>query len=529
MQVTTAKQMQEIDRRTILEIGIPGRVLMESAGRGCVAALDGLAAGRPLSRVVVVAGRGNNGGDGFVVARYLAERGVEAPVFVVGGVDGISGEAFENLSLLEALGVAVVEVVEGVDLTALSRALSHCDMVVDALFGTGLQREVTGLYAEVVSAVNASNRQVLAVDIPSGVCADTGRVLGCAVRARATATFCLPKAGHFLYPGREHCGELSVVDIGIPQWAVDRAEVACRLITSRQVMGCMAPFSPHAHKGTRGHLALMGGSSGKSGAVILAAGAAVSGGAGLVSTALPACINTAFESRCLEAMSLPLPHGEDGSFHPGCGEALADFLSGKDAVAAGPGLTTSKGALAALAAVLDFCEVPMVLDADALNLLAEKPELVREIKAEAVITPHPKELARLTGASVHDIQADRMGAASAFAVQTGLHVVLKGAGTVVAHPDGSCALNPTGNALLATGGTGDVLTGLIGALLAQGFSCREASEMGVYLHGEAANRLMDQGLQTGMAASRLTELLPGVLSDAMAGRLEPRAPEARVI
>jgi len=525
MQLTTAKQMQEIDRRTILEIGIPGRVLMESAGRGCVAALHRLAGGKALSRVVVVAGRGNNGGDGFVVARYLAERGVEAPVFVVGGVDGMSGEALENLSLLEALDVAVVEIVEAVDLTSLTRALSHSALVVDALFGTGLQREVTGLYAEVVEAVNASGRLIFSVDLPSGVCADTGQVLGCAVRADATATLCLPKPGHFLYPGRELAGVLSVVDIGIPRRVVDRAEVTTHVMSSLWVSRRMAPFSPHAHKGTRGHLALVAGSQGKSGAAILAAAAAVAGGAGLVSTALPACINTSFESRCLEAMSLPLPHDADGSFHPGCGQAIADFLAGRDAVAVGPGLTTSKGALAALTAVIEFCIVPMVLDADALNLLAEKPELVREIKGEAVITPHPKELSRLTGASVHEIQADRIRAAGSFAEKTGLHVVLKGAGTVVAHPDGSCAVNPTGNALLATGGTGDVLTGLIGALLAQGFPCGEAAEIGVYLHGEAANRLMDQGLETGMAASRLIDLLPGLLSDAVRNRLEPRAPE----
>ncbi|WP_300667069.1 NAD(P)H-hydrate dehydratase [Desulfoluna sp.] len=529
MQLTTAKQMQEIDHRTIQEIGIPGRVLMESAGRGCVSALDRLMAGKPLTQGVVVAGRGNNGGDGFVVARYLAERGMEVPVFVVGGVDGIQGEALENLELLEPLNVAVMAVAEAGDLTALHRALSHSSLVVDALFGTGLQREVTGLYAEVIQAVNASGRPVVSVDIPSGVCADTGRVLGCAVKAAATATFCRPKPGHFLSPGREYAGELSIVDIGIPERAVDQANVETRLISSESVSQRVVPLSPHAHKGTRGHLALVAGSLGKSGAAVLASAAAVAGGAGLVTTALPSCINAVFETRCLEAMSLPLPHDSDGSFHPGCGQAIADFLDGRDAVAIGPGLTTSPGALAALTAAIDFCLVPMVLDADALNLLAKKPELIREIKADAVITPHPKELARLMGLSVPEIQADRIHAARSFATQTGLHVVLKGAGTVVAHPDGRCAVNPTGNALLATGGTGDVLTGFIGALLAQGIPCKEASEIAVYLHGEAANRLMDQGLETGMAASRLIDLLPGVLSDAARSTLGPRAAEAWVL
>jgi NAD(P)H-hydrate epimerase len=298
-----------------------------------------------------------------------------------------------------------------------------------------------------------------------------------------------------------------------------------RLISSRFVSNTVLPVSPDGHKGSRGHLALVAGSMGKSGAAILASQAAVAGGAGLVTTALPSCINTAFESRCIEAMSVPFPHEADGSFHPGCGQGLSDLLGGKDAVAIGPGLTTSKGALAALSAVIEWCVVPMVLDADALNLLAERPALIREIKGDAVITPHPKELSRLTGSAVSDIQADRIRVAVSFAEKTGLHVVLKGAGTVVAHPDGSCAVNPTGNALLATGGTGDVLTGLIGALLAQGYPCKEAAELGVYLHGEVANRLKDRGLETGMAASRLVDLLPEVLSDALQGTLTPRAAE----
>jgi len=529
MQLTTAKQMQEIDRRTIQDVGIPGRVLMESAGRGCVSALYRLAAGKPLTQVVVVAGRGSNGGDGFVVARYLAERGIEAPVFVVGGVGGISGEALENLLLLEALGVAVAELTEPCDLAALESSLAQSGMVVDALFGTGLQRDVKGLYADVVKAINAFGKLVLAVDIPSGVCADTGRVLGCAVGADATVTFCRPKPGHFLYPGRMHAGDLSIVDIGIPEREVDHAEPTTRLISSRTIAQSVSRLRPDFHKGSRGHLALVAGSRGKSGAAILASQAAVCGGAGLVTTAIPLCINTPFESRCLEAMSVPLPHDTEGSFHVGCGEALLELLQGKDAVAVGPGLTTSKGALAALTAIIDFSVVPMVLDADALNLLAEKPELIREIKGEAVITPHPKELSRLTGLSVAEIQADRIQAATSFATKSGLHVVLKGAGTVVAHPDGTSGINPTGNALLATGGTGDVLTGLIGAFLAQGYPCKEAAKIGVYLHGEAANRLMDEGLETGMAASRLVDLLPEVLSDAARGTLAPRTAEGWVM
>lgn len=527
MELITGRQMQEIDRRTIVGVGIPGRVLMESAGRGCVSALHRLAGASPVTRVVVVAGPGNNGGDGFVVARYLAERGASVSVFVM-GADRLSGEALANRNLLDALPVTVVELAGPSDLAALERALGH-GLVVDALFGTGLQREVTGLHAAVIAAINASGRPVLSVDIPSGVCADTGQVLGCAVKASATATFCRPKPGHFLYPGRMHTGDLSLVDIGLPEREVARAQATCRLITRRQVTESLSPLSPMAHKGSRGHLALVAGSLGKSGAAILAAQAAVASGAGLVTTALPSCINTAFESRCLEAMSLPLPHDTEGGIAPGCGETLLDLLAGKDAVAVGPGLTTSPGALAALSAVLDGARVPLVLDADALNLLALHPALLGGIKTPAVITPHPKELSRLTGRSVADIQADRVHAAVSFARTSGLHVVLKGAGTVVAHPDGTCAINPTGNVLLATGGTGDVLTGLIGALLAQGYPCRAAAELGVYLHGEAANRLMDQGVHTGMGASRLLELLPAVLSDALRGALAPRATEGWVM
>ena len=525
MELITAKQMQEIDGRTIHGTGIPGRVLMESAGRGCVSALYRLLGGSPLARAVVVAGRGNNGGDGFVIARYLVGRGVDTFVFVVGGTAGISGEALENFSLLKPLGATVVPVEDPRGILLLKEALSLCQVVVDALFGTGLQREVTGLYGEAVAAVNDAGRPTLAVDIPSGVCADTGRVLGCAVRANATATFCRPKPGHFLFPGRAYAGELSVVDIGIPEGEVARAKSTLGLITRGEVVQALVPLRPDGHKGTRGHLAIIAGSMGKSGAAILCAQAAVVSGAGLVTTVLPSAINVAFESRCLEAMSVPLAEDIDGTFHSGCAGAIAPLLRGKDAVAVGPGLGTSKGALAVLTALIEATEAPMVLDADALNLLAENPGLIAKIKGDVVVTPHPGELSRLMGISIAEIQADRVAAAISYAVATGFHVVLKGAGTVVAHPDGTCRINPTGNVLLSTGGSGDLLTGLMGALLAQGHACQCAAEVGVYLHGEVANRLMEKGFETGISPSRVVALLPDVLSEAIRGGLKTRAPE----
>ena len=529
MELVTAMQMQEIDGRTIHEVGIPGRVLMESAGRGVVSALCRLAGGVRLKRVAVVAGLGNNGGDGFVVARYLADRGVCVTLFVVGDPAGLSGEALDNYRLLAPMGVSCEVVEKSSDLTVMKRVVGHSQMVVDALLGTGLQREVAGLYGEVVAAVNGAGSPIISVDMPSGVCADTGRVLGMAVKATATATFCRPKPGHFLFPGRVYTGELCVVDIGIPEREVLKSGLTTRLITPGRVSKGLSPLDADGHKGTRGHLLLVAGARGKSGAAILAAQAAVAGGAGLVTTALPASINTAFESTCVEAMSVPFPFDADGCFAPGCGEALGALMAEKAAVAIGPGLTRSPGALAALTSLIHGFRGPMLFDADALNLLSDNPHLMGDIKGEAVITPHPKEFSRLTGLSVAEIQANRLQAAVSFAVKRGLHVVLKGAGTVVAHPDGTSAINPTGNTLLATGGTGDVLAGLIGALLAQGYPCGEAAEMGVYLHGEVANRLWEAGLNTGMVASRLVARMPEVLSSALRGTLVPRAADVWVM
>ena len=525
MELITAKQMQEIDRRAIDKVGIPGRVLMESAGRGCVSALYTLTQGRPLNRVTLVCGVGNNGGDGFVVARYLVERGIGVMVYLLGKASYLTGEALENYQLLSPLAVDVVEILDTEYLESVKRTLGESDLIVDALFGTGLARNVGGVFARVVSAMNQSEAPILSVDIPSGICADTGRVMGCAVEASATATFCRPKPGHVLYPGRSHVGDLSIVDIGIPERVVGRVRSRAAVITSASVMERMRAIADDGHKGSRGHLALVAGSTGKSGAAILCASAAVASGAGLVSAAIPETINTAFESRCLEAMSQPFSADEEGGFASGCDLDLAEFVAAKEAVAVGPGLGTGEGAFSALKCAIDFSSLPLVLDADALNILAGHPELLEKVRGRAIVTPHPMEFSRLSGLSVPKIQRDRMGAATAYAQKTGLHVVLKGAGTVVAHPDGWVGVNPTGDALLATGGTGDVLTGVVGALLAQGYSLRDAAEIGVYLHGEAANRISEKGLSLGMPASALIDELSGVLSDALAQSLLPRMPE----
>ena len=524
MDLITATQMQEIDRRTIDKVGIPGRVLMESAGRGCVSALYGLVQGRSLRRVAVVCGCGNNGGDGFVVARYLVERGIETTVFLLGKRGSLCGEAWDNFELLAGLPLDVREVEEA-DLATVKNDLGHSDLVVDALFGTGLARDVGGVFAGVIGAMNQSGKPIVSVDIPSGICADTGRVMGCAVRAQATATFCRPKPGHFLYPGRSHAGRLSIVDIGIPERVVGRVRSSTSLITSSRVMDSLCTIADDGHKGSRGHLALVAGSKGKSGAAILCARAAVAFGAGLVSAAIPDSINTSFESTCLEAMSFPMPADFRGGFATGETEHLDTFLAGKEALAIGPGLGMGEGALEILSQAISSFTSSLVVDADALNLLAANASLLSGLRGRAVLTPHPKEFSRLCGASVSEIQADRIALASAYAQAKGVHLVLKGAATVVAHPDGSVGVNPTGNSLLATGGSGDILTGMIGAFLAQGYPLKEAAELSVYLHGEVSNRLWEEGFRAGVAAPSFVEQIPKVLSDALSHKLSPRVTE----
>lgn len=523
MYLTSAFQMQRMDKKTIEDFGIPGFVLMENAGRGAVrfflSTFDDL--DLENRKIGVVCGKGNNGGDGFVMARYLACRNIPVAVYLLCALDEVKGDACNHLELMARLAVPIYEVKDQKELLVHKTAMGLRDIWIDAIFGTGLNTEVTGFYRTVIELINDFGKPVFAVDIPSGLHPDTGQPLGVCVKAVATATFGNAKTGLVQYPGADFTGRIGVVDIGIPPHMAKEALVSCQLLTPVYISALYRQRKSESHKGSTGHLLVVAGSRGKSGAGALCAEAAMRIGAGLVTLAVPQSLNPVMETLVKETMTMTLPDIKDGSLSKDSPSDILKALQGKQCLAMGPGLGMEVQTVQAVQTVIKGAQVPMVLDADALNSLEGQASLLREAKKDVVITPHPREMARLSGKSVDDIQADRITAAESFAVKYRVHVVLKGARTVIAHPDGQIFINPTGNPCLASGGTGDVLTGMIAGLVTQGYAVKDAIHMAVYLHGAAADILVDEIGPVGILASDLVKSLPRMTGRTAAGNLGP--------
>ncbi len=506
----TSAEMGELDARTIREAGVPGAVLMETAGRGVFRALWDRFAERARAGAVVVCGRGNNGGDGFVVARCLLNRGVPVRALLLGDRDRVSPDARVHLEAYLGSGGTLTQV--GADGAGLDAAVSGASLVVDAILGTGLRSDVRGVAAQAIEAVNRAKGLVVSVDIPSGVDADTGRICGRAVRADLTVTFAWPKRGHFLHPGAAVRGDLVVVDIGIPPGFLNPGEQTLRLLEGADLAGRIVR-PPDAHKGTLGHVWVGGGSPGKTGAPGLAALGALRAGAGLVTVAHPGALPVAARLP-LEVMTAPL--GPESDWTAAAWGALPSEAAKAGAWVVGPGMGVSEGARAFLGRVLEQ-PVPVVLDADALNLLAAGSESLWSGAGPRVLTPHPGEAGRLLGVPVPQVQADRVGAARELARRFGCAVILKGAGTLVTAPGEAVWLVPTGNPGMATAGTGDVLAGVVGALLARGLCGLEAALAGAWIHGLAGDLAAARRGGEGMTAGDLVEALP----DAMKRMADP--------
>jgi ADP-dependent NAD(P)H-hydrate dehydratase / NAD(P)H-hydrate epimerase len=514
MILVTASEMQEMDRRTIDEFGVPGRVLMENAGRGATRFFLETLPDWSGKTVAVAAGRGNNGGDGFVIARYLAQRGVKVTVYLLSTVDRVTGDAAANLALLPALGVPVREIADADGFAARRTAMAHAHIWVDAIFGTGLNSNVRGLYRDAIDFINRQGRPVLSVDLPSGLQADTGQPCGVAIQATATATFAFAKTGHMLYPGLSHTGRLEIIDIGIPPHISEAVGPAQGLLTTGDMRRVLTPRPAETHKGTNGHVLVVAGATGKTGAAALTAMSAVRAGAGLVTLAVAESLNPVLETQVLEAMTVPLPEA-GGRLTGECIETVLDLLRGKQCLALGPGIGTAAETRELVVRLVRQCPVPMVIDADGLNCLAGQLDLLQKAHAPVILTPHPGEMARLAETTTADVQKDRIGCARQFARRHGVHLVLKGARTVVADPNGRVQINPTGNAGMATGGMGDVLTGLVAGLVAQGLSPENAACAGTFLHGAAADALALSMGPVGYAASEVMNAVPGQIAETM--------------
>lgn len=506
--LVTADEMRRMDRMAIEDFGIPGLVLMENAGRQAADILLKTFSSRLPIDVGVAAGRGNNGGDGFVIARVLSSRGCSVTVYVLSSRERITGDALANLMLIEAMGIETLFLTSEPDLLRMEARMAAHDVLVDALLGTGLNQEVRGLYRSAIDILNRSKKPVFSVDLPSGLDADTGKPLGCCVQAHTTATFGFPKVGHLLQPGAAFTGHLHVVDIGIPALVADRVAPRHAWLGTRDFFDVVRSRHPETHKGRTGHCLIVAGSRGKAGAAGLAGRGALRAGAGLLTLACPSSIQPLLHGFLMEAMTEALPETPSGMLADEALGPLLELTAGKTVLAVGPGIGSSEPTVRLVQDIVAESPVPLVIDADGLNALARDPDILRLAKHPPVLTPHPGEMARLFGSVVSDIQADRIGHARRFAERYGCYVILKGSRSLVALPDGFVYVNPTGNPGMATAGMGDVLTGMVAGFMAQGYGQQTACTAGVYLHGLCGDQLAEGRGPRGFFASELADVLP---------------------
>lgn len=512
MYLVTAEQMRAFDAKAIYEYGIPGVVLMENAGRTTFHFLQAHLEEVAGLSVCVVAGPGNNGGDGYVIARYLINHGADVQTFLLSPREKIKGDALINLQVLEKMTSRIYPISDEESLHAAADVWKQADVVVDAILGTGLSSEVRSPYREAVELINEAYGICLAVDIPSGLDSNTGQVLGVAVRADLTATYGFRKLGTALYPGKGYCGHVAVVDISIPLPAIENDPPTARLYEEPDAEEYFELRSdPQAHKGIFGHLLVIGGSPGKTGAPAMAARAASRMGAGLVTVGVPASLNPILEAKLTEEMTEPLAEAIPGYLGTQCADRVLALCTGKQCLVLGPGLSTAEGISELVTAILKNYDGSIVIDADGLNALAGNMEVLKESRARIVLTPHPGEMGRLTGLSSREVQHDRVGLARNMASEYGISVILKGAATVTAFPEGDVVINSTGNPWMASGGQGDALSGILGGLLVQGISHETALPFGVYLHGLAADAIVEQTGAAPVLATDIIEMLPMLL------------------
>ncbi|MBM3470614.1 MAG: NAD(P)H-hydrate dehydratase [Armatimonadetes bacterium] len=514
MRLPTSEEMATLDRRAAEEFGVPTLLLMEAAGRGVAQAAVRLV-GRGGARTVVVAGKGNNGGDGLVAARVLQAEGWRILVVLIARDAEVSGDAAVNLQAARRAGVEITNL-DSTAMPGLRGVLAGADLVVDGLFGTGFRGPAIGLSAKTIEAINGCGRPVLAIDIPSGVNGDTGAVDGQAVRATATVTMGLPKAGLVLVPGAVHAGRIWVADVGHPPRLLNDPGIATALVTGDMVDAAIPRRRLDAHKGDAGRVLAIAGSIGHSGAAVLTVLGALRAGAGLVTLGVPGAIYPIVGPAVIEGMPLPLPDS-DGALAAEAAGQVMDLAGSADVVAYGPGISRLPGPAAVVQRLLAECPVPLVLDADALTILAGLPGEMPAGRAARILTPHPGEMARLLQCTVDEIQRHRLQAARAAAARFRATVVLKGARTVVADPSGAAFVIPTGNPAMAAGGMGDVLCGVIAALVGQGLPATAAAWAGSYLHGLAGDRVAACRGPVGVLARDVADELPGSLAAVRSG------------
>ncbi len=529
MKLPSAKEMQGLDQSAINDFHIPGIVLMENAGLGTVRMMKNELGSAAKSFALIFIGPGNNGGDGLVIGRHLHQYGCKPIFFFLLAPDKLKGDAATNMKIIRKLRLPfhVIDTEARVQTfpALYKQFISHgipCYAIIDALFGTGLTRKITGHFADTINFINSFEAfrsiPVVAVDIPSGMDSDNGKILGTCLKADYTATYGCAKPGHVLLYGPEYSGKTEVIDIGIPPVVLDRAKITTELLDRKAVAQLTSPLHrvDTVHKGSHGHLGVLAGSIGMTGAATLAVRGALRTGSGLVTLLTPSELNSTYESLLVEALTIPLPSStsyltiDDLNF-------IEEKLIGKKAVILGPGIGTDQSTANLVYHLYENVKQPMILDADALTILAKKRDSLPEPAGPRIFTPHPGEMARLTGTDIEDIQNNRVQAAkTACSLYSGERrdciMILKGAGTIITSSAGLTYINTSGNPGMATGGMGDVLTGIIAGLLCQGLGIEEAAAAGVYIHGRAGDILYDKH-GFGYTATELEQNIPDVIYD----------------
>jgi ADP-dependent NAD(P)H-hydrate dehydratase / NAD(P)H-hydrate epimerase len=501
--------MQAIDGWAIYELGIPGAVLMENAGSAIVRQLQNIITDLPSKKIIVFCGKGNNGGDGFVIARHLLQLKANVTVFLAGKLADLKDNSKTNAILAQNLNISIQEL-NSENINNFDRKLRHSDVIVDALIGTGLSKPATGIMESVINKINHHKNFTISVDINSGIDADSGLLTGPHVYSDITFALASMKNSHLIHPAAGVTKKVQLLDIGIPQESYNKQNIKSHLIEEKDIKNIFHSRSPDSHKGNYGHVLVLAGSTGKSGAAGLTALAALRSGCGLCTLALPETCQKAFELHPMEVMTVPLPQTHSGALSLKAKVPILKLLEGKSAIAMGPGLSTDPETVKLIGKLLPYIDLPLILDADAINAFEKNIDWLDQLKS-AILTPHPKEMSRLTGLSTQQVQNNRMQVTTEFAQKHSTLILLKGVPSLIGTPDGNIYINSTGNSGMATGGSGDVLTGIIAGLAAQSISLKNAAIAGAYIHGHSGDLFSEKETQTSLIAGDLLRCLPDVI------------------
>lgn len=507
MKLVKPDEMKKIDKWAIEEVGIPGVVLMENAGRGTVDKMEEEYGPLEYKKIIIVCGKGNNGGDGFVISRCLKKRKADISVFLIGKIKDVKGDARINLEIILNMGIDVCEIFNNKILTTFKESLDAADIIVDAIFGTGFKGRIKGIAVDIIELINDRKISNVSIDVPSGINSMDGSIEGSCVRANLTCTMCLPKRGLYLYPGRDYCGKLCVIDIGTPQYILDEIDVE---LIDRVLARSILPERPqYGHKGTFGKILILAGSPGFTGAAELSSISALRSGAGLVYLGIPESLNYILEEKVTEVVTIPLPETNSQTLASSAVGVLDKYIENIDVFALGPGIGIHKETRELIIKIIESSEKPIIIDADGLNNL--KRSDLKKKHPTLILTPHPGELSRLTGKNVGYINMNRIDIAIELAKEWNVILVLKGAPTVVASPEGRCFVNTTGSSALATAGSGDVLTGIIAGFCAQGVDIFLSSVLGVFIHGLSGDLAAERKTEYSVIAGDVMDKIPDAI------------------